>query len=498
MNTNELLTTPLVTNISDDTGTTESDGNIPCFPHTIPSISEKLYLDTPENLANLRPNWIIKNCGFARNHHSYLENVARINGMVVVENSGGGDCFFDAVRHGLLKYRIIRNVTELRLAASVELEIHAEHYRPLYTIEDNGQFEQARTYDQFIQRTRDGYEWATQMTISAMATALQLTIRIISTATDENQQPTANQIDIEPDVSRCGEFIVIGFDSVSAHYVGFQPERVNLNIPIPIHPEPSNVSTKMKSNPPQSIHASLMDNEMSETENMYETSNINTPMDFRSIPGSRVPSTSEPMSVTVDDVSTRFVFPPHDSDNDNVFFFLNDKQCRNCLRNDSPTYPLKLKYCRGKYTQRNVRLLKVTDKNEQFILCYDCQIYLEIDSYACVRNLWTNGWPCVIRCLLSCAKYSNIRVKIWESIPMSQRYSWRTAAVELGLDINSSCTFSDYTSDVERFQSYIKSGIIAQFISAMDDYAFPSVKCPAGCFAFLDQCSTMPFNHFIF
>ena len=71
-------------------------------------------------------------------------------------------------------------------------------------VEDNGQLEQAATFEQFIHRTRDGYKWATQMTISAMATALQLTIKIISTGTDANEQPTAHEINIEPDVSRFG------------------------------------------------------------------------------------------------------------------------------------------------------------------------------------------------------------------------------------------------------------------------------------------------------
>ena len=31
----------------------------------------------------------------------------------------------------------------------------------------------------------------------------------------------------------------------------------------------------------------------------------------------------------------------------------------------------------------------------------------------------------------------------------------------------------------------------------MEDFAFPSVKCPAGCFAFVDECSFLPFNHFL-
>jgi hypothetical protein len=33
-----------------------------------------------------------------------------------------------------------------------------------------------------------------------------------------------------------------------------------------------------------------------------------------------------------------------------------------------------------------------------------------------------------------------------------------------------------------------KSGKISDFIAAMDDFCFPTIKCPAGCFAYADQC----------
>ena len=111
------------------------------------------------------------------------------------------------------------------------------------------------------------------------------------------------------------------------------------------------------------------------TQNIPEPSEIISPMEFRSFPCGHVPSTADPMSVTIDDVTTHFVFPDQ-NETDNVFVFLNDEQCRNCLRNDSTMCPLQLKSCYGDFTQRKIRLLKVTRKHETFLLCNDCQIYL--------------------------------------------------------------------------------------------------------------------------
>lgn len=41
------------------------------------------------------------------------------------------------------------------------------------------------------------------------------------------------------------------------------------------------------------------------------------------------------------------------------------------------------------------------------------------------------------------------------------------------------------------FQQLMTHRLTANFITAMCDYRFPSVKCPADCFAFVDECQTV-------
>ena len=174
------------------------------------------------------PAWIIDGGTIpVNNHHDCLRHVAMNNGMEIVNTISGGSCFFDAVRQGALQFGFVRSVEELRVAAALELKIHSQQYRPLYIVEDHGQFVQAPTYDLFVDRTENGGEWATAMTVAAMAVAIGIPIKVISTATNASGLITAYQIDNTEGVNYSNEMIVVGYNSATAHYVGFR--SVNFN-----------------------------------------------------------------------------------------------------------------------------------------------------------------------------------------------------------------------------------------------------------------------------
>ena len=89
----------------------------------------------------------------------------------------------------------------------------------------------------------------------------------------------------------------------------------------------------------------------------------------------------------------------------------------------------------------------------------------EIENNVCVRNFWAKRLAMCYWIVVNMLSIFETYVHNYGShFQINQRHSWRTAAIDLGLDILSSCTFSDYTSDVQRFDSQIKSGIVEQFI----------------------------------
>ena len=108
------------------------------------------------------------------------------------------------------------------MSAVTELVINAEQYRQLYTIEDNGLHEQAPTYDSFVQRTQDGFEWATELTVSAMARSLDVVIRVVSSATSNTGQTTAVVHDYG-NRDHTDRMITVAYNAAEAHYLGISP-----------------------------------------------------------------------------------------------------------------------------------------------------------------------------------------------------------------------------------------------------------------------------------
>jgi len=142
---------------------------------------------------------------------------------------------FDAVRQCIAQLGVVRTIRELRLAAGLELNLNSELYRPLYAVENEyGQNIQACTYDEFVRKTRDEKEWATQMTVAALAKALDVVIRVISTDTDRSGCNTAFSQDYCDGVNCIDKSVIVGFNKESSHYIGFL-NRSTAVTPVVLH-----------------------------------------------------------------------------------------------------------------------------------------------------------------------------------------------------------------------------------------------------------------------
>jgi hypothetical protein len=111
--------------------------------------------------------------------------------------------------------------------------------------------------------------------------------------------------------------------------------------------------------------------------------------------------------------------------------------------------------------------------------------------------MWKHGWPCAVAYLLVHKNHANIRANLWNLLPLTIRQGWKQLAVNVSLNIDAPAVFTDVTAGIARYHELTTSGVIADFITAMTDYSFPSVKCPAGCFAYVDECQSLSFKHFL-
>jgi len=118
------------------------------------------------------------------------------------------------------------------------------------------------------------------------------------------------------------------------------------------------------------------------------------------------------------------------------------------------------------------------------LLCRSCEKYLMTSVMG--ENLWSVGWPCVLMSMLT------------ESLlPASFKQWWHLVATNNGLDCAEPGMFADSTHECARFKRLAKCLVPADFLTVMEDFAFPSVKCPAGCHQYIDKCSLLSFKNFL-
>jgi hypothetical protein len=137
------------------------------------------------------------------------------------------DVWFDTQREGVR-------------AAGLELEMNAELYRFVYLTEHQvGQNEQSATYGEFVRETSEGQKWATQITVAAMARSLDIVIRLISTDTDRVRNCASGFVEsYRVGVNKLDMSIVIGFNKMTAHYVGFVSGQRLLDVVVRMECEP--------------------------------------------------------------------------------------------------------------------------------------------------------------------------------------------------------------------------------------------------------------------
>lgn len=516
--------------------------------------------------------WRVDNCGLAVSHHDYLINVATVNRAQVVDTvGGGGNCFFDAVRLGVQQMGIIRTVSELRLAAAMELEINAELYRPLYSVEDIslGQGHQAATSEQFVRRTRDGCAWATSMTVASMAKSLNMVINVISTTSDSTGRLSAWVNSFSDGVTHADRCIIVGYNRETAHYVVFWNLVVLAKYPGVL--DDQNVNTvgdhrrRTTSESEKSrrvcmvcgngqgylacvgakglstimeqlcsrrvefdkrvaidgkfyIHVSCRKKFSRKKTSAANTASAPCLSEVRDIDGLNCDFRAR---CQLDEAMIHNDVEPDDNNMDTLSFtsrlrstaitamqldsedlgvdpkFIVDYQCGNCLRCGTAANDIDVRQCTGRWTKRTIRVLNVSSAESTFQLCKDCRVYLQLGTKYVGRDLWKYGWPYAVARLLLLPRHKTIRDDLWQLLPSTLRDCWKLLAEKLGLDTSFADVFRDATADVVRYQKLTTSGVIGDFLTAMRDYSFLSVKCPAGCFAYVDECHSIPFKHFL-
>jgi hypothetical protein len=171
------------------------------------------------------------------------------------------------------------------------------------------------------------------------------------------------------------------------------------------------------------------------------------------------------------------------------------RQCASCWRCDVGSGELDIQNYNGTLVLRRYSRVRAADINVDILLCGSCRTFL-VPNLS-VSKMWSSGWPCVITAILTDRQFAFCKSELWKLLPTSFMQWWHVVAASENLDCTDCGMFADMSSSRCRFDQLTKTDNIGDFISAMDDYAFPCVRCPAGCFADVYKCNLMTFNHFI-
>jgi OTU-like cysteine protease len=169
---------------------------------------------------NTEPRFIVS-------HHQLLCNAAEYNNGYVVETVSAGDCFFDAVRIGLYAIGIQRSVKQIREMVGIELQCNAAIYRQCFDVEVIAEHEQAETFDEFVDKTWHGSEWATELTVLAVARALGVIIQVISTS--GSTSTTFDQFYGSWTGSN-DVIVTVLYNAEVGHYLGYSKRREQVNV----------------------------------------------------------------------------------------------------------------------------------------------------------------------------------------------------------------------------------------------------------------------------
>ena len=116
------------------------------------------------------------------------------------------------------------------------------------------------------------------------------------------------------------------------------------------------------------------------------------------------------------------------------------------------------------------------------------------------QTTFSVAWPCVFWSFFN----SSTRVpSFWSILPPDLCASWLHAdnmdipTFKSAINFVSIPVFQDITLNVREFNTLFNDWSSSKLSEILNKYYFPIVKCPVGCWAFIDKIGTIPFNHYL-
>lgn len=120
------------------------------------------------------------------------------------------------------------------------------------------------------------------------------------------------------------------------------------------------------------------------------------------------------------------------------------------------------------------------------LLCRLCKRYLSNST-----TKWNECWPCVIAYHLQLT--DNIGAEVWKVLPTDIRMWWR----ELREVDEHEASVVDVTIRLENFHRAVSENRLGSLMRALNSECVRSVRCPFGCWIFIDEAELLSYAHVI-
>ena len=173
--------------------------------------------------------------------------------------------------------------------------------------------------------------------------------------------------------------------------------------------------------------------------------------------------------------------------------------CSKCCRTTTDDYPLDFQTLNKDSVHSTMFGKPIREVvGDTVTMCQQCLIYNSNDNRS---TDWPNAWPSVMYTFLfETHRFNSNTRNLLNVLPVEIRLSFRyylnIVCPGLYTSVNET-GFRDITKEKSNFWTLITTRTAKTLVQALTEYCFPNVRCPAGCFEFIEKTSGISFAHFL-
>ena len=174
-----------------------------------------------------------------------------------------------------------------------------------------------------------------------------------------------------------------------------------------------------------------------------------------------------------------------------------EEMCAKCCRTSTNAYKLHFQSYQRDSLHRTMFGKHLAEmEHDDIRMCQQC---MEYNNNPDRHQDWPNAWPCVLYTFLfDTHRFSSNAEKLFKILPHEIKASFRQHMNTVHPSINVNGSFlRDITAEKEEFRNLINMRTAKSLIKAMTNFCFPDIRCPAGCFEFIEKTNGISFAHFL-